>query len=59
MGALEKIQEAVKFLRDKGHDIGVPLFVGEPSEDDLRIPIDGQPCNYADILRLAEQERAS
>ena len=57
MGALEKIQDAVKFLRDKGHVIGMPHFVGEPSEDDLRIPIDGNPCNYTDILRLAEQEK--
>ena len=34
MGALEKIQDAVKFLRDKGHVIGMPHFVGEPSEGD-------------------------
>ena len=55
MTALETIEEAMTFLRQVGHHIGLPVAL--PSEGGWHIPIDGKPCNYEDIVRLAAQEK--
>jgi hypothetical protein len=56
MNALEKIGEAMAFLRQTGHDIGLPV-VDTACEAGWHIQIDGKLC-YNDILRLFDQEKA-
>jgi hypothetical protein len=57
MNALEMIEEAMSFLRQTGHDIGLPIVIDTAPEADWHIPIDGRFCNYNDILRLFNQEK--
>jgi hypothetical protein len=58
MNALEMIEQAMTFLKQTGHDIGLPLVINSASETDWHIPIDGRFCNYNDILQLVDREKA-
>ena len=56
MSSDPRLEAALTILRDAGHQIGdthIPLQDG----DAMRIWIDGVPCAFEDVLKMAEEER--
>ena len=56
MSSDPRLDAALTILRDAGHQIGdtrIPLQDGEA----MRIWIDGVPCAFEDVLKMAEEER--
>jgi hypothetical protein len=56
MSSEPRLDAALTILRDAGHQIGdthIPL----QGRDAMRIWIDGVPCAFEDVLKMAEEER--
>ena len=56
MSSDPRLDAALTILRDAGHQIGdthIPLQDG----DAVGIWIDGVPCAFEDVLKMAEEER--
>lgn len=47
-----KLEEALKILKDAGHQIGDPPRY----EDAMHIWIDGVSCTFEDVIGMAEEE---
>jgi hypothetical protein len=56
MSSNPRLDAALTILRDAGHQIGDAHI---PPQDvaAMRIWIDGVPCTFEDVLKMAEEER--
>jgi hypothetical protein len=56
MSSDPKLDEALKILKLAGHQIG-DVHIPPQDGDAMRIWIDGVPCAFEDVLKMAEEER--
>jgi hypothetical protein len=51
-----KLDVALKLLKVAGHQIGDAHIAPPPRGEGMRIWIDGVPCSFVDVFKMAEEE---
>ena len=56
MSADLKLEVALKLLKVAGHQIGDAHIPRPPRREEMRIWIDGVPCTFVGVFKMADEE---